>query len=170
MITENYTLIVAAILFSLLVLFIIYLFRNTIRKNPFFIKIMSLVSGLIDGLLSFRKIKRKTSFFASTFFIWLCYWGMLQIAVLSYPESTDFGFVETFTLLIVGGMAMSAPAPGGIGPYHYLVGNLLMIYGMTNKNGIILATILHSSQMLMMIIVGTISLIFVLLLNQICKK
>ena len=95
---------------------------------------------------------------------------MLQLAVYAYPESSNFGFIETFTLLIVGGMAMSAPVQGGIGAYHFLVGNLLMIYGLTNESGVALATILHSSQMLMMIVVGSISLIFVLVKESNLKK
>ena len=169
-ILNNSTLIIAFILIGVITLALLFLFKNIIKKNTIYIKISLLISGLMDGLLSFSKIKNKAGFVISTILMWIGYWAMLQVAVFAYPESVHFGFIETFTILIVGGMAMSAPVQGGIGAYHLLVGNLLMLYGLSNESGIALATILHSSQMLMMIVVGSISLIFVLIKESNIKK
>ena len=169
-ITSNSTLIIIMAIIIIVGLIGLFVLRNVIKKNALFIKITTLLSGLLDGLLSFSRIKRKGEFVISTFVIWFCYWAMLQVAILAYPESANFGFIETFTILIVGGLAMSAPAPGGIGPYHYLVGSLLVLYGLSSESGVILATILHSSQMLMMIVVGSASLIIVLVKESNLKK
>ena len=169
-IMDNSVLIIVLISTFFIGLIIIYLLRDKIIKNPLFLKIKGILSGLLEGLLSFSKVKRKAGFMISTFVMWFCYWAMLQVAVLAYPESVNFGFVETFTLLIVGGLAMSAPVQGGIGAYHYLVGSLLTLYGLSNESGIALATILHSSQMFMMIVIGGISLIFVLIKESNLKK
>jgi len=167
---ENYALIISIIVISIIGLIILYILRDRVLKIGFVQKVIKILSGLFDGLMSFRKIKKKTQFVVSTVLIWFCYWLLLHVAKFSYPETVDFGIVETFTLLIVGGMAMSAPVQGGIGAYHLLVGNLLVIYGLTQESGITFATILHSSQMLMMIVVGAISLIFVLIKESNLKK
>ena len=167
---ENSTLIIILAVLGVAALILIYVLRNKIKEISMVKKVMGILSGLLDGLLSFRKIRRKPQFVVSTILTWFCYWLLIHVAKYSYPETVDFGIVETFTLLIVGGMAMSAPVQGGIGAYHLLVGNLLVIYGLSHDSGITFATILHSSQMLMMIVVGSISLIFVLIKESNLKK
>ena len=59
-------------------------------------------------------------------------------------------------VLVVGGMGMSAPVQGGIGAYHPLVSRGLMLYGLTQTHGLAFATLMHTSQTLVVLIPGSI--------------
>jgi glycosyltransferase 2 family protein len=169
-ITENWILTSLIVFVVILGILTVILLRNFIKNTKLFIRLNTLIMGLMRGVMSFKEVKRKTAFLISTIIMWLCYWGMVQVAVLSYPESANLTILETFTLFIVGGIGMSAPVQGGIGAYHFLVGNLLVIYGFTLEAGIALATILHSTQMIMIIVFGTLSLILILIKEAKRKK
>lgn len=49
---------------------------------------------------------------------------------------------------------MSAPVQGGIGAYHLLVSRGLMLYGLTQTHGLAFATLMHTSQTLVVLVFG----------------
>ena len=56
---------------------------------------------------------------------------------------------------------MSAPVQGGIGVYHLLVSQGLMLYGLSQQDGLTFATLLHSLQIVMIIVLGSLSLLLI---------
>jgi hypothetical protein len=68
-------------------------------------------------------------------------------------------------LLVAGGFGMSAPVPGGIGAYHFLVSQGLMLYGLSQSEGLTFATMIHSLQILLIIVMALVSL-FLLIPNK----
>ena len=68
-----------------------------------------------------------------------------------------------FFLLVAGSIAMSAPVQGGIGIYHLLVSQGLLLYGLSRTEGLIFATLIHSLQLIMIVILGVFSLFIVLI-------
>jgi hypothetical protein len=61
---------------------------------------------------------------------------------------------------------MSAPVQGGIGAFHYLVASALVIYGVSNEQGVIYALILHSTQTITVIVVGGIASLIALFISK----
>ena len=57
-------------------------------------------------------------------------------------------------LLVSGGIALALPVQGGIGTYHAMIAMMLGLYGIENTTGLFLATLLHSSQILSVVIFG----------------
>jgi hypothetical protein len=53
---------------------------------------------------------------------------------------------------------MSAPVQGGIGTYHLLVSQGLVLYGLTAENGLAFAFMLHGLQLVLVIVLGIASL------------
>ena len=96
-----------------------------------------------------------------TIFIWVNYALMTYAVFFAIPEISGLNltFVDALFILIVGGVGMSLPAPGGVGSYHYFVSAALMIYGITKETSIVFATIAHEAQALLVIVLGIISLI-----------
>ena len=52
------------------------------------------------------------------------------------------------------------PAPGGIGSYHYLVTLALVVIGLDKSIGFSFATIVHTSQTIMLLMSGLIGLVY----------
>jgi len=94
---------------------------DKLRKNAFFSKIEGFVLGLVDGLLSIRQLRNPWAFVFHTALIWTMYMLSSYVCFFVLPESSNLTLLAGLTVLIMGGLGMSAPVQGGIGPYHLLV-------------------------------------------------
>ena len=56
---------------------------------------------------------------------------------------------------------MAAPVQGGIGAYHLIVSMGMGVLGISQTMGLSFATVLHTSQTILVLALGTISLILV---------
>ena len=67
--------------------------------------------------------------------------------------------------MVIGGIGMVIPTPGGFGSYHFVVQKGLMLLGINEgilysntDPGLLFATTVHSAQTLMTLIFGSVSL------------
>ena len=66
--------------------------------------------------------------------------------------------IDGLTVLVLGSMGMVAPVPGGLGAYHFIVkATLFEIYKVPNEMAASWATLIHASQSLMLVILGSFS-------------
>ena len=98
-----------------------YIFRNKIKQLSFYQKILNFIEGLREGFMSIKKMKNKSTFWPHTFSIWIMYFLMTYICFYSIPETSHLGISDGLFLLVLGGIGMVIPAPGGIGSYHLIV-------------------------------------------------
>jgi len=150
-------------------IFFIYLFRSRIMALPLAGKVMKFMTGIIAGLKSVSKLKNRKAFIFHTVVIWLCYYLSSYVAFFSIPETSHLGLSAGLFILVVGSIGMSAPVQGGFGAFHFMVASGLVLYGIvphidpvTGKEiskGLLFATIVHSSQTLLILVFGCISLI-----------
>ena len=66
-------------------------------------------------------MKNKSSFWFHTFSIWIMYFLMTYICFHAIPETSHLGVSDGLFLLVLGGIGMVIPAPGGMGSYHLIV-------------------------------------------------
>jgi glycosyltransferase 2 family protein len=129
-------------------------------------KLAVLVKGLIDGLLSIGQLKRPWAFIFHSILIWAMYFFMAYLAFFSLPVTSGLSWSAGMFILVVGGLGMSAPVQGGIGAYHLLVSQGLILYGLTQQDGIAFATLLHTTQLLLVVLLGSISFLLLFLANK----
>ena len=109
----------------------------------------------------------KKEFVLHTFLIWLGYYTTTYMIFFALPFTSHLDAMAGLVILIVGGLGMSAPASGGIGPFHIMVaGALTLFYGLTKDNGIAFAFVLHTSQLIAMFLVGGICAFWSLYLGK----
>ncbi len=158
----------AGILFLVAVIIFIVArtYKEQIKRKPLFIKIRIFLKEIVAGLLSVRKIKNKRGFWISTFSIWAMYYLMSYVVVFALPQTQDLGLLAGLSILVMGGLGMAAPVQGGIGTYHALVSGVLLLYGIAEQDGVLFATVLHSSQALSIIVFGIISMLLVVLVKK----
>jgi len=87
----------------------------------------------------------------------------MYFAFSSIPATSGLHFNAAFTAIVFSGFAMAAPIQGGIGVFHWVVAQALVLYGVLFKDGLAYATIIHSSQVLLILILGSLSLTKVVL-------
>ena len=112
---------------------------------------------MVDGFTSVLKLQNKSGFWISTLLIWVLYYTMAYVVIFAMPSTSHLGLLAGLSILIMGGLGMSAPVQGGFGTYHILVGSVLSLYGVAQKDGYFFATLIHTSQTLTVLIVGSIS-------------
>ncbi|MDX5347607.1 MAG: UPF0104 family protein, partial [Hymenobacteraceae bacterium] len=76
------------------------------------------------------------------------------------------GLAAGLAILVIGGMGMAAPVQGGIGIYHILVTATLMLYSLTKEAGVAYALIVHTSQTMLVVLLGGISFILSMLKSR----
>ncbi|RNL49629.1 lysylphosphatidylglycerol synthase transmembrane domain-containing protein [Pedobacter jejuensis] len=135
----------------------IYFIRQALNK-----KFLRVYVGLKQGFNSYSNLKNKSLFIAYTLGIWFFYWLSMYLAFSAIQITSGLGFNVAFTALVFSSFAMVAPVQGGIGVFHWMVAQALVLYAIPFKDGLAYATILHSSQFLLTIILGCLSLIFVI--------
>lgn len=122
-------------------------------------KIAGMLKGIIEGLRSIGKLKDPGAFIFHTVLIWLMYFLMSYICFFALPATAGLSLEAGLFVLVVGGMGMSAPVQGGIGAYHLLVSQGLLLYGISYQHGLAFATLMHTSQTLTVILFGGIAFI-----------
>lgn len=142
-----------------LILVVLWWIRARIKRMPIYFKLRSFAVELVDGFTSVLKLENKSGFWISTILIWIFYFAMAYVVVFAIPSTSQLGLLAGLSILIMGGLAMSAPVQGGFGTYHLFVSTILVLYGISNDDGLFFATLLHSSQTLSILFFGGLSFI-----------
>ena len=128
-----------------------------LRKNE---KLIKILMGFKEGLLSVFRLENKFLFVFYSLAIWGLYFLMSYCVILAFPETAVLGFGAVMTLFAIGAIAMAAPLPGGAGSYHTLVPmGLILLYNLAKPDAIAFTFIFHAWQTLILIVVGIVSLI-----------
>ena len=146
------------LLMLIIILFLMIMFKKNLRKIRFFSKMFDLARGVINGLKSITNLKRKWEFIFHSVFIWLNYALMTWVVVFSIESTSHLTFGDSIFLLVIGGLAMSAPVQSGLGAFHYIISRgLLIVKGIPLEDGLVYALLTHESQLIFVMIIGTIS-------------
>ena len=143
-------------IFSILVLVILR------THTPLSQRTKKMASEVLKGILTIKSIQSKSLFLITTTVMWLTYFLMSYMIFFALEETSSLSLTAGFMLLVSGGIALALPVQGGIGTYHAMIAMMLGLYGIENTTGLFLATLLHSSQILSVVIFGGISLVITL--------
>ena len=168
--STKYYVLVAVLLFCGLAY---YLLKKWIVTTIFYKKITKFIDGLKEGFKSIKKMKRKSFFWFHTFSIWIMYFLMTYVCFQAIPETSHLSISDGLFLLVLGGIGMVIPTPGGVGSYHAIVMIGLSVLGVgtivLSENGdpsnpaLLFPTIVHIAQTLVAIIMGSIGLLVLFL-------
>ncbi|MBT7480847.1 MAG: flippase-like domain-containing protein [Flavobacteriales bacterium] len=170
--TKYYVLVAILLSFTLAY----YFLKKWIVKTFFYEKIIEFIEGLKEGFKSIKKMKRKSAFWFHTFSIWIMYFLMTYICFQAIPETSHLTISDGLFLLVLGGIGMVIPTPGGVGSYHAIVMIGLSVLGVgtifLGENGdpsnpaLLFPTIVHIAQTLVAIIMGSIGLLILSLTKR----
>ena len=147
----------AAIVLAGAAALLIYRTRGTNRVSA---KICSIIKGALQGFASAFRMEKKWRFLLYTIAIWVIYWLMSYLTMLSLPKLDALNATDAIFLMLIGSIAWAIPVPGGFGSFHILVSlALTTIYGTEYNEGLAFATLSHEAQALTMILCGIASLV-----------
>ena len=141
--------------------------QEKITQMPFYQKVSKIIGGFASGFMSVRNLKNPAAFVFHTVLIWTMYFVMTYVLCFALPETANLSPLAALSIFVMGSIGMAAPTQGGIGSYHFLVGSIVVLYGLSEQDGITLATFLHAMQGLFFVAVfGIIAFLLTLVLPK----
>ena len=153
------------ILLILILFGVIFLKMVKNSKQGFLLKVREFARGLLEGMKSILKMKKKKAFVFHTIFIWVMYILMFYVIKFTVPETSSLSIAGIMAAFIVGTFAIST-TNGGIGVYPIAMGAVLLLFGINQQAGEAFGWIVWGSQTLMVIVLGGLSLLFLPVVNQ----
>jgi len=134
-------------------------------KSNLAVKIKIFIGGLIEGAMSIFKMKKKWAFIFHTIFIWAMYVLMFYITTFALDETTNIPFAAILIGFISASFSIAA-TNGGIGSYPVAVFAAFSIFSIAKEPSIAFGWIMWSSQTLLIIVLGGLSLIYLPIYNR----
>lgn len=145
-----------------------YIFSRPDEGQPaFFVKLKSMMKNFVEGLKSITKVKNKKLFWLYSFGIWLCYYFMTYLCFYAFEPTQHLTPIAGLVVFVFGTLGIVFPSPGGMGSYHFLVTQALIILGLSSIDSFSFAMILYFSiQLFGNIVFGLISLVALPMINK----
>jgi len=139
---------------------ILFMAKKEVRQ-----KIIHLIKGIFSGVFSILKSKNKGKFIFFTVVIWTLYVTMFSVCFYALDSTSHLGIDAMLAGFVAGTVGMIV-VQGGIGVYPAFVGLIITIYltssqdtSAINPEALALGWIIWTSQTLMMIVLGLVSLL-----------
>ncbi len=128
-------------------------------------KVGRFIKGLGDGVRSILQLKKRGMFLLYTALIWGCYWFLVMLGFWSMESTEHLGMLAALVVLIFGSIGMIT-TQGGIGAYPYLVGKILLFYGIDKAYGQAFGWVSWTVQTGIIILLGVLSLVLLPVYNR----
>jgi uncharacterized membrane protein YbhN (UPF0104 family) len=129
-------------------------------------KLGGILKGMGEGIGSVRKMERPLEFILLSLMIWACYFYSLYVCFFALPGTAHLGQKECLTLLLFGTFGVMF-SPGGLGAYPAIVGGILLVtYQVDPVSAFALPWLSWTSQFILVVILGSLSLIVLPLYNR----
>lgn len=128
-------------------------------------QLKNIYHGIIEGLLSVRKMKNKWLFIFHSVFIWGCYLTGTYVGFYAIQETSVLPVLSTFPVLAFGTVATMI-TPGGIGSYPVLLAEAMLLYNVPQAYGNANGWLQWSAQFIIILVVGFICLAVLPYINK----
>lgn len=152
-------------LFGLLVLFFVGVKFIKSSTTGIALKIKTFVIGLLEGVLSIFKMKRKWAFIGHTIFIWVMYIAMFYTTSFALTELNNIPFGAILIGFISASFSIAA-TNGGIGSYPIAVYAAFSLFAIPEAPSIAFGWIVWTSQTLLLVLGGGLSLMLLPVFNK----
>ena len=137
-----------------------------VRKMTLWKRFKSFLSNFIVGVMSLSKMKNGWLFVLETVGIWFCYFMQFYLCFFCFGFSEGLSLEAALLLFVAGSIAVVVPTPNGAGPWHFAIISIMILYGVAQTDASVFALIVHSTQTLLVAVLG----IYALIMLQISKK
>lgn len=152
----------AVVLIALAVLLYVFIVRS---GSEIALKIKEFIGGLVEGALSIFKMKKKWAFIFHTIFIWVMYLAMFYITTFALPELENIPLAAILIGFILASFSIAA-TNGGIGSFPEAIVIAFALFNIAEDPSRAFGWIMWSTQTLVIIILGGISLIYLPIYNR----
>lgn len=151
---------------GILSLLLLFIFRAKIQQSKFYEKILGVLKGFWDGIMSVRNLENPALFVFYSIMIWVAYYIMFYMYLPAFNPTAHLGFTVALMVFVFGTFGIVIPSPGGMGSYHFLVIAALALYGVTGSDAFSFANFSFFATHFCNIVLGLIAVIFLPTINK----
>ena len=141
---------IAGVFFIGSVLFYMYSNAKWLKK----LKIK--ISGLMEGVLSVFKMRKKWPFLLLSLYIWVCYVLMFYVTIFALKETENISFAVVAISFVIGSLAITF-SNSGFGVFPVAIAAVLNLYGVETVVGTAFGWLVWTSQTAVLIFLGALS-------------
>tara|TARA_R110000868_G_scaffold80158_8_gene228004 strand:+ start:7289 stop:8257 length:969 start_codon:yes stop_codon:yes gene_type:complete len=156
--------IIMGIMVLIIIAVIAFMFLKR-SKSKIALKTKKFMNGLLEGVFSIFKMKKKWPFIFHTLFIWSMYVLMFYVTSFAVEELHGISMGAILIGFLFASFSIAA-TNGGIGSYPLAIYAAFSIFGIAKEPSLAFGWIIWSSQTLMIILLGGLSLIYLPIYNR----
>jgi glycosyltransferase 2 family protein len=110
-----------------------------------------------EGIASLRHTGRPLGLLISTLAMWACYTMMayLPLKIFGLTSLYHLSLFDAWGLMLLGSIGVVIPSPGGIGSYHYItIQSLVLLFAVPQESAASYAIFTHAGQLILYVIIG----------------
>ncbi len=115
-----------------------------------------------SGLSSLQRAEKPVALTVSTILMWACYSLMayLPLVIFDLTHLYHLTVWDAWGLMLLGSIGVVIPSPGGIGSYHYItIQSLVILFAVPQESAASYAIFTHAGQLILYVIVGFTSML-----------
>ena len=120
----------------------------------FFSRTRAVLTDLKDGLFSVRYVQNPVLFLLNSLGIWVSYYLHFYLTFYCFQYTASLGAMAALVAFVVGCFAVLVPTPNGLGPWHFAVKTVLVLYGVNQMDGAMFVLVVHTIQTLLVVALG----------------
>lgn len=140
--------------------------KGKLDRFKFCQKISKFINDFWAGFISLKDVKHKSGVIFHSFLIWILYFLMLYFCFFAFDELSELSILTALMLFVAGSFGMIVPSPNGMGSYHFMIIQTLIIYGIPTETGASFALVAHGLQTVLIIVFGLISTALIPVVNK----
>lgn len=164
---NNYSLLAILSLVITVTIYLAYKYYNNIINHKIGSKIVSILSGMKEGIMSIFKQKNPFLLIAYSFVVWLMYYLMVYTLFHAYGPTSNLGAVAALITFFFGTLGVIFPSPGGMGSYHFLTVEALSLYKLDSADAFSYANMaFFTFQIVTTILFGILAIVILAIKNK----
>lgn len=148
------------------IVFAVRLFKKWFATTSPYRKMKGIWAKFAEGFMAVKNVKNKWAFVLHTLLIWVMYFLMMYVSFFAFDFTAHLSPLAGLTAFVLGSLGMVAPVQGGMGPWHFMVINTLLLYGVLANEAAAFALIVWGSVNAMIAVMGLVSLVVLPIINR----
>lgn len=125
-----------------------------VKRLELYDKVKTTLCGLIDGVMSLKKVRNIPLFLFYSIAIWGAYFLHYYLTFFCFEGTSHLGMMCALVTFIVGSIAVLVPTPNGAGSWHFAVKTMLILYGIADQEALYFVLIVHTVQTMLVAALG----------------
>lgn len=140
--------------------------RKSTTSSGLLARLRGMIIQFTEGIQTIYKMEQKFWFVFHSMLIWAMYFFMLYFSFWAFDFSEHLPVSAGIVVFVISSYGMVAPAPGGIGAWHFMVIGALSLYSIVDADSGAFALVVHSGLTLSLMVTGAVSVILLPIFNR----